>query len=103
MSTAITEIIMEKFNVDYSDKAIGPYHITAFKKDLMGRLQQVIVRMEWKLFWFKEEEKKKQAMRGVQCNSLQAGHQAEAGGANRRMLVILMGSSPPRILRGNQR
>ena len=40
---------MEKFNVDYSDKAIGPYHITAFKKDLMGRLQQVIVRMEWKL------------------------------------------------------
>ena len=38
LSTVINKTAMEKFSVNYSDWVIGPYNVTTFKKDLIGRL-----------------------------------------------------------------
>ena len=52
---------LEKYDVRYSSKVIGPYPEKLYNSDSLNRVNDVIKRMRWKLFWAKEEKKKSQS------------------------------------------
>ena len=57
---------LEKFNVGYSTKVIGPYPRNLYIKDLIDRINDVIRRMRFKLIWYKRELEKQNKDKDIQ-------------------------------------
>ena len=64
---------MEKFFVGFSSKTIGPFSLNLYNKDLLSRIQEVLIRMRWKYIIFKADKHKKEMEKAKQCLELQNG------------------------------